>query len=108
LAEGPAGAQDEHDGEFGDGRFDEPAAAGQGGAGGESQAGGEKVRMPDTELSRPKTNMRVRMDRRFQVRGVRSCPGRALPGQPDPALRRRYATAGRLLRRRGQHPWRTP
>jgi DNA-directed RNA polymerase specialized sigma24 family protein len=29
LAEGPASAQDEHDGEFGDGRFDEPAAAGQ-------------------------------------------------------------------------------
>jgi hypothetical protein len=73
--------RDEHDGEFGDGRFGEPAAAGQGGAGVESQAESEKVRMSNTELSRPKTIMKVRMDRRFQVRGRSSCLGSTLPGQ---------------------------
>src|SRR5712692_9347070 len=109
LAEGPAGAQDEHDGEFGDGRFDEPAAAGQGGAGVESQAEGEKVRMPNTELSRPKTIMKVRMDRRFQARGRPGCPWPMLPGQqPDSAGAGDMRLAGRLLRQEGQHPWRTP
>src|SRR5229473_2767285 len=106
---GPAGAQDEHDGESGDGRFGEPAAAGQGGAGVESPAEGEKVRMPDTGLSRPKTIMKVRMDRRFQARGRPGCPWPMLPGQqPDSAGAGDKRLAGRLLRREGQHPWRTP
>ncbi len=106
LADGPAGV---HDGEFRDGRFDEPAAAGQGGAGVESPAEGEKVRMPDTEPSRSKTIMKVRMDRRFQVRGRPGCPGPALPGQqPDSARAGDKRLAGRLLRQDGQHPWRTP
>jgi hypothetical protein len=100
--------RDEHDGEFGDGRFGEPAAAGQGGAGVESQAESEKVRMSNTELSRPKTIMKVRMDRRFQVRGLSSCLGSTLPGQqPDSAGAGDKRLAGGLLRQEG-HPWRTP
>jgi len=108
FGKGLAGAQDEHDGEFGAGRFDEPAATGQGGAGVESQAEGEKVRMPDTGLSRPKTIMKVRMDRRFRVRGRPGCPGSMRPGQqPCSAGAGDRRLAGRL-RREGQHPWRTP
>ena len=61
-----------------------------------------RVRTSDTELSKPKTIMKVRMDRRFQVRGRPGCPGSALPGrQPGSA-----GASGRLdlpgLRRKRQ------
>jgi hypothetical protein len=95
--------RDEHDGEFGDGRFDEPAAAGQGGAGVEFQAGGRKVRMSNTELSRPKTIMKVRIDRSL------SCSRSTLPGQqPDSAGAADMHWLDAFFARRGQHRWRTP
>src|SRR5229473_5986736 len=68
-----------------------------------------KVRMPDIELSGPKTIMKVRMDRRFQARGRPGCPWPMLPGQQaDSAGAGDMRLAGRLLRREGQHPRRTP
>lgn len=109
LAEGLAGAQDEHDGEFGDGRFGEPAAVGQVALAWNPGRRVRKVRMPDTELSRPKTIMKVRMDRDFQVRARPGCLGSMLPGQhPGSAGAGDRRLAGRLLRQEGRHPWRTP
>ena len=68
-----------------------------------------KVRMPDTELGQPKTIMKVRMDRRFQVRGRPGCPGSTLPGQqPGSAGAGDMRLAGRLLRQQGRDPWGTP
>jgi hypothetical protein len=82
VAEGPVGAQGERDGGFGDGRFDEPTAASPVALGWNPRRRVMKVRMPDTELGKPKTIMKVRVDRRFQVRGHPGCPRPALPGQP--------------------------
>jgi hypothetical protein len=106
LAEGPVDAQDKHDGEFDDGRFDEPAAANKAALAWNPR---RKVSMSNTELSGPKTIMKVRMDRRFQARGRSSCSESALPGQqPDSADAGDMRLAGRLLRQEGQHPRRTP
>ena len=109
LAEGPAGAQDERDGGFGDGRFDEPAAANRVALAWNSRRGVMKVRVPDTGLSKPKTIMKVRMDRGFQVRGRPGCPGSAPPGQqPHSAGAGDMRLAGPLLRPQARDPWRTP
>ena len=109
LAEGPAGAQDERDGGFGDGRFDEPAAANRVALAWNSRRGVMKVRVPDTGLSKPKTIMKVRMDRGFQVRGRPGCPGLAPPGQQShSAGAGDMRLAGCLLRPQGRDPWRTP
>ena len=109
VAEGPAGAQDERDGEFGDGRFDEPTAANRVALAWNPRRRVMKVRMSDTELSKPKTIMKVRMDRRFQVRGRPGCPGSALPGQqPGSAGAGDMRLAGRLLCQQGRDPWRAP
>jgi hypothetical protein len=62
-----------------------------------------KVRMSNTELSRPKTIMKVRMDRSS------SCLGSTLPGQqPDSAGAGDMHWLDAFFARRGQHPCRTP
>ena len=61
---------------------------------------GRKVRMrSNTELSRPKTIMKVRMDRSSELPGVNAARSTTRLG-----WRRRYALAGRLLRQEGATP----
>jgi hypothetical protein len=62
-----------------------------------------KVRMSNTELSRPKTIMKVRIDRSL------SCSRSTLPGQqPDSAGAADMHWLDAFFARRGQHRWRTP
>jgi hypothetical protein len=74
VAEGPVGAQDEREGEFGDGRFDMPTAANRMALAWNPMRRVMKVRKSNTELGKPKTIMKMRMDRRFQVRDRPGCP----------------------------------
>jgi hypothetical protein len=62
-----------------------------------------KVRMSNTGLGRPKTIMKVRMDRRS------GCLGSTLPGQqPDSAGAGDMHWLDVFFARRGQHPGRIP
>jgi hypothetical protein len=62
-----------------------------------------KVRMSNTGLSRPKTIMKVRVDRSS------SCPRPTLPGQqPGSAGAGDMHWLDAFFARRGRHRWRTP
>jgi hypothetical protein len=65
--------------------------------------------MSNSELSQAKTIVKVRMDRRLEVRGCPRCRGLRVPGQqPDSAGAGDTRLAGRLLRQHAKHPWRRP